>query len=189
MGNRMTCRTTPKNAVRQGAANHCQTVAAPPPPPTGAGGGGDAAQPSQGAVLQIGGGRHIAGVAAGLCQMSGAGFRQDRMVSFLHTESSPETGVGVILSTRPQSKDRLVSRLLSLTHISDVARLRTRATREGINQTTDFFLCMADRQVYANAPFSRMYHPHPGASFFSRSQSKDRLDSQPDSYCNNHRRQ
>ena len=185
----MNCATTPKTTVAQGSANHRQKVAPLPPPLTGAGGGGSAPQPSQGVVAQIGGWRHIEGIAAGVCPLSGAGFRQDRMVSFLHTESSPETGVGVILSTRPQSKDRLVSRLLSLTHISDVARLRTRATREGINQTTDFFLCMADRQVYANAPFSRMYHPHPGASFFSRSQSKDRLDSQPDSYCNNHRRQ
>ena len=52
MGNRMTCSTTPRNAVRQGAANHCQTVAAPPPPPTGAGGGGDAAEPLRGVVRQ-----------------------------------------------------------------------------------------------------------------------------------------
>ena len=157
----MNCATTPKTTVAQGSANHRQKVAPLPPPLTGAGGGGSAPQPSQGVVAQIGGWRHIEGIAAGACPLSGAGFRQDRVVS----------------------------RLLSLTHISDVARLRTRATREGINQTTDFFLCMADRQVYANAPFSRMYHPHPGASFFSRSQSKDRLDSQPDSYCNNHRRQ
>ena len=139
MGYIMICPTTPKSMVWQGVANHCQKVATPPPPPTGAVGGGEAAQPLRGVVRQTDGWRHIADVPALGRQMSECASRQDR----------------------------LPSRLLPLTHVSEAKRLRTRATREGINQTTDFFLCMADMRVYANAAFSRMYHPR-GYVFFSR---------------------
>ena len=80
------------------------------------------------------------------------------------------------MSECASTQDRVVSRLLPLTHVSDATRLRARASREGINQTTDFFLCMADMQVYANAPCSRIYHPPGGGVVLStRSRSKDRL--------------